>query len=147
MIGYLRANHPARQVDVRAQRRETLDGLVDGAVSDVATAGHGHAGGAHAPQKHRNQIIGRAHLPNQLIGRIVARDAARVDTHHAVLERDVRAQPYKYITQTVHIVDIRQVLDRTGRIGEQRRGNDGHGRVLAAAYRHFTLQANAPVDQ
>ena len=86
-------------------------------------------------------------LANQLVGRVVSRDAARIDGHHTMLERDVRAQPYKYIAQTVHIVDIRQVLDRTGRIGEQRRGNDGDGRVLAAAHRHFTLQANAPVDQ
>ena len=138
--------HAAQGLHLRAQGAHALDGLVDGARADVAAARQRNLRPVEQPQQHRSQIIGSAHLARQLVGRVVFVHGAGIHPEGVVSEIHARAQPLEHLDDDMNVVDIRDIFDRRGGIRQQRRRDDGHRSVLAAADRDLALQAFVAVN-
>ena len=71
--------------ELRAERAQTLQVLIDRPHADRAAAGLGHARGAEAREQRTEHQERRAHLAHEVVGRLGIADRARVDQHRVIV--------------------------------------------------------------
>ena len=132
----------------RAELLEAAQVEVDGPRADGAAAGGGDARVAKAGEERPQHEEGGAHRLHQLVGRLAARDRARLD-HHLVpvgALRDARAQVLEHLDRGAHVGERRHVPHHRALAREQGREEERQRRVLGPAHHHLALELGAPPD-
>jgi hypothetical protein len=132
--------------DLGTQRLQALDVQVDRARADGAAAGQRDLGIAELRQQRAQHQHRGAHSLDQLVGRDVAVDAARVDGHRIALVDDAGAQASEQLGGGEHVVQARHVGDPHRRIGQQGGAEDRQYGVLGAGNADVALEPGATGD-
>ncbi len=141
-----RTDAAAHQAHIRLHGLNTLDVLVDGPHTEVASAGQRHAGMAKPAQLRADEIIRRPDTAHQINGCDGIRHMGAVDFQcvgrEATHQRAHRRQNFQ---QEPDVGDIGNIFNFTNTFDQQGRRQDGDCRVFRAADRHRPVQRLAAV--
>ena len=141
------ADVAAFDVDVRAHRLQAGDVDVHRPRADGAAAGQRHVGAAESRQQRPEHQDRGTHRLDQLVGREVFADRARIDLDaHALVDRHRHAHAAEQFDRRGDVLQVRHVADRHRPVGQQRAGQDRQRRILGAGDAHFALERNAALD-
>ena len=79
-------HHSAVDLVLSAERRETLEVLVDGTVAEIAAAGHGYVSAVEAPEQSPEEIGGGSHELRLLVGNRNILKLTRVDLDSCLVQ-------------------------------------------------------------
>ena len=134
-------NRPVLNIDLCADRAETLQMLVDRSASDITSAGKRNFRLVILAQKRAEKIIGRADLSNIFIlDRTVAYGRTVYFYRMPVYALNVRADPGNRLQENIDIIDIRKIFKCYGFIGHDRGGDDRERCILSPCDLNFSHQ-------
>ena len=126
---------------------EALQVLVDGPHADGAAAGQRDARDAGPREQRAQDEHGRAHGRDELVGRLVARDARHAHPGDAVgVGRDLAAEPLEERAGGHDVGERRDIVEHHGLGREERGAQRGQARVLGRAHRHLPAKRAAAFD-
>ena len=115
--------------------------------AEIAAAGHRRLGRAEAAQHGAYEIVGRAYLAHQVIGRVSIAHVRAVYVHGArVHNADLRTQMLEYRHEHIRVADLRDILQTAHPVHHERGGDYGHGRVFRAADLNLTVERLSAVN-
>jgi hypothetical protein len=133
--------------DLGAHRGEPLQVLIDRPRADGAAARLRHPGPTEARDQRAEHHDRRAHGLHQIVGRLELGllRRRRADDHRA-LALDLAAELAQELGHGRHVLQLRDVLERAGPAGQERRGHHRQRGVLGAADGDVSNQAAAAFD-
>ncbi len=132
--------------DVRPQRLQALDVLINRACADGATSGQAHPRLPESRQQGPEHQHRGAHGLDQLIRRLVVIHRCGTEADLPAVLFDLSAQAAQQLGQGTHIHELRCVVQLHRLGGEQRGGNQRQRGVLRPAGLHHALQRALPGD-
>ena len=135
------ADVAAFDVDVRAHGLQAGDVDIHRPRADRAAAGQRHVGAAEARQQRAQHQDRGAHGLDQLVGREILADRARIDLDaHALIDGHRHAHAPEQLDGGGDVLQVRHVADRDRSVGQQRAGQDRQRRILGAGNAHLALE-------
>ena len=134
--------------DRRAHRAQPQDMQIDGSGADRATARQRYVGMPEPAEQRAEHENRRAHRLDQLVRRKEFLDARSVDIHAAVvamLGRDSHA--LQQLQRRGDVVQLRNVAQRHGTVGEQRGGENRQRRVLRSRDSNLAVERLSANDR
>ncbi len=134
------------EFDLRSERFHPLDVEIDGARPPGAAARQRDARATAAGEQRTEHVNRRAHLPNEIIRRLGARDLGCIESKAVVLVTPFDAEQPKQVEQGHDVTQMRDV-PKEGLARDQKGcGHHRQGGILRAADRDFSREGLAPGD-
>ena len=131
----------AREGDPRSERLKALDVKVDGAKTEITSAGVAHLSLAKSAEHSAEQIYRASHLADVFERRALHLNAPRVyNSRRGVYESDVCAYHLKRFKRERNVAYVREIFDSTHVVCGDSAKDDGEGRVFHSAYIYVAVK-------
>ena len=128
-------------IHFRAESSHSLDMLINGPYSEIASAGHCGFRASETAEHSADKIIGGADLAHQLKRRIAEPNIAAVNLDRAGAQNaHLGAELRENGQQHICIAYLRHILNTAHAVNHECRRNDSNRRVFCSAYINFALK-------
>jgi len=136
------------ELELRAERRQALEVLIDGARADGAAAGQGDARPPPAREERPEDHHRGAHRLHELVGRLGRQGRGHAHAHRPAVAApaDLAAHVREQAPHGAHVGEVGDVRDLVLALGEERGGHGGERGVLRAGDLHRSAHGDAAFD-